>query len=123
MSSRLINVNNILAGHVTLDIECLERPYLNGYVPHLQVGGQLVQYLLERGFPIPSPAIIEKMGSRFRDAVNRFAPGNNTVWFGKNDRKITVMELSTHTGAMTRTCSARTPTRSGSSSSMTASRW
>jgi hypothetical protein len=94
VSSRLINVNDILAGHVTLDIECLDRIYLNGYVPNLQVGGQVVQYLRKRGFPIPSPAIIEKMGLRFRDEVHSFAADNDiaVVRFGKNDRKITVME-------------------------------
>ncbi len=50
MSSGLVNVNSILAGHVTLDIECLDRISLNGYVPNLQVGGQVVQYLRAPGF-------------------------------------------------------------------------
>jgi len=35
-------VNDILDGHVTLDLECLDRVYLNGYVPNLQVGGQVL---------------------------------------------------------------------------------
>ena len=34
----MLTVNDILAGHVTLDVECLDRIYLNGYVPNLQVG-------------------------------------------------------------------------------------
>jgi len=90
----LINVHDILVGHVTLDVECLDRIYLNGYVPNLQVGGQVVQYLRARGFPIPSPAVIERMGLRFRDAVHTFAIANHipVVRFGKHDRKITVME-------------------------------
>jgi hypothetical protein len=33
-------VNDLLAGHVSLDIECMDRIYLNGYVPNLEVGGQ-----------------------------------------------------------------------------------
>jgi len=57
MGTRLLTVNDILAGHVTLDVECLDRIYLNGYVPNLQVGGQVV---------IPSPALIGKIGDRFR---------------------------------------------------------
>lgn len=80
MSSRLVKVNDILAGHVTLDIECLDRIYLKGYVPNLQVGGQVVQYLRARGFPIPSPAIIE-MGLRFTPCTRSRSP-TTSRWFG-----------------------------------------
>jgi hypothetical protein len=34
-----------LDGHVSLDVECLDRIYLNGYVPNLQVGGQVVSFM------------------------------------------------------------------------------
>ena len=93
MGSRLLTVNDVLAGHVTLDVECLDRIYLNGYVPNLQVGGQVVQFLAKRGFPIPSPALIGKIGDRFRESVRTFASSNHipVVKFGKHDRKITVM--------------------------------
>lgn len=40
--SRPMNVNDVLDGQVVLDLECLDRIYLNGYVPNLQVGGQVV---------------------------------------------------------------------------------
>ena len=61
-------------GHVGLDIECLDRIYLNGYVPKLQVGGQVVGFMTGHlGLPIPSPAIMEKIGTRFRRAVDEFA--------------------------------------------------
>jgi hypothetical protein len=45
------------------------------------------------GNPIPSPAILEKIGTAFRRAVDRFASDNKipVVRFGKNDRKIDVM--------------------------------
>lgn len=36
-----IDINEILKDHVTLDVECIDRVYLNGYVPNLQVPGQL----------------------------------------------------------------------------------
>jgi hypothetical protein len=39
------NINDVLEGHVVLDLECLDRVYLNGYVPKLQVGGQVVTFL------------------------------------------------------------------------------
>jgi hypothetical protein len=35
------SVNDLLDGHVVLDLQCLDRIYLNGYVPNLQVGGQV----------------------------------------------------------------------------------
>ena len=75
----------------TLDIECLDRIYLNGYVPNLQMGGQVVSFLTEHlGNQIPSPAILEKIGTAFRRAVASFAEANHipVVRFGKNDRKI-----------------------------------
>src|SRR3954454_18459970 len=35
---RAVTAADILGGHVSLDLECLDRIYLNGYVPNLQVG-------------------------------------------------------------------------------------
>jgi hypothetical protein len=38
--------------------------YLNGYVPNLQVSGQVVSFMMQHlGYPIPSPAIMEKIGT------------------------------------------------------------
>ena len=95
MGTRLLTVNDVLAGHVTLDIECLDRVYLNGYVPNLQVGGQVVNFLTRhRGNPIPSPALMAQIGDRFRDRVDRFAAGNHipVVRFEKGQRKAAVMQ-------------------------------
>ena len=86
-----VTVNDVLDGHVGLDLECLDRIYLNGYVPNLQVGGQVVSFLTAHlGYPIPSPAILEKIGTAFRRAVASFAEANRipVVRFGKSDRKI-----------------------------------
>jgi hypothetical protein len=93
MATRPVMTSDVLDGHVSLDIGCLDRIYLNGYVPNLQVGGQVVQFLAVRGFPIPSPAVVERIGTRFREAVRRFAEANAipVVRFGKGDRKIEVM--------------------------------
>src|SRR6202167_2024929 len=87
-------VNDVLDGHVALDIECLDRIYLNSYVPTLQTGGAVVSFLTAHlGYEIPSPAIFEKIGTAFRRAVASFAEANHipVVRFGKNDRKIDVM--------------------------------
>ena len=70
----MVTVNDVLDGQVALDLECLDRVYLNAYVPNLQVGGQVVVFLTAHlGYPIPSPAILEKIGTAFRRAVARFA--------------------------------------------------
>jgi len=39
MATRVVTVNDILDGHVGLDLECLDRIYLNGWVNNLQVSG------------------------------------------------------------------------------------
>jgi choline dehydrogenase len=44
--------------------------------------------------PIPSPALMEHIGTRFRQAVDSYASSNGIPWvrFGKDDRKIDVMQ-------------------------------
>src|SRR6266513_5453904 len=94
MAQRVVTVNDVLGGHVALDIECLDRVYLNAYVPILQSSGQVVAFMTQYlGLPIPSPALFDKIGQRFRRAVPSFAGGNDIPWgrFGKGDRKADVM--------------------------------
>jgi hypothetical protein len=68
------NINDVLEGHVALDVECVDRLYLNAYVPNLQVGGQVTAFFTRhRGDPIPSPALMEQNGNRFRREVKVFA--------------------------------------------------
>ena len=72
--SGVANINDVLAGHVALEIECVDRLLLNAYVPTLQVPGQLVRFLCGHlGHPIPSPALLGKIGDRFRAETRRFA--------------------------------------------------
>ncbi len=94
MVAAVCNVNDVLDGHVTLDLECLDRIYLNAYVPNLQVAGQVVVFLTQHlGQPIPSPAAFTKIGERFRAAVARFAAEHEipVVRFAKDARKQAVM--------------------------------
>ena len=88
------NVNDLLEGHVALDIECLDRLYLNGYVPNLQCSGQVINFMRDHlGLPVPSPAIFEQIGERFRAAVRTYAEKHTIplVHFKKGDRHIDVM--------------------------------
>lgn len=93
MATRPVNINDILEGHVALDLRCLDRIYLNGYLPTVQVGGQVVRFLASRGQPIPSPAAVAKIGEAFRASVRAFGEANQipVVKFAKGDRKVEVM--------------------------------
>jgi hypothetical protein len=94
MGARVVTVNEVLGGHVALDIECLDRVYLNAYVPVLQSSGQVVAFMTQHlGLPIPSPALFDKIGQRFRRSVDSFAEASGIPWvrFSKGDRKADVM--------------------------------
>jgi hypothetical protein len=93
--AHIVTAGELLDGHAVLDIECLDRVYLNAYVPILQSSGQVVAFMTQHlGMPIPSPALMEKIGIKFRRAVESFAASNGIPWvkFGKGDRKIDVMQ-------------------------------
>ncbi len=65
----MVNINEVREGQVALDIECLDRIYLNGYVPILQIGGQVIRFIKElSGKNISSPAILEKIRTSFRQS-------------------------------------------------------
>ncbi len=72
--TNVVNINDVLDGHVGLKVECVDRLYLNAYVANLQVGGQVVRFLRDHlANPVPSPALFEKIGNRFRREVKAFA--------------------------------------------------
>ena len=83
------NINDVLEGHVALEVECVDRLILNAYVPRLQVPGQVVRFLCgHRGHPIPSPALLGKIGDRFRAETRKFARDREipTLRLGAPDR-------------------------------------
>jgi hypothetical protein len=95
MAERTVTVNDVLDGHVVLDIECLDRIYLNAYVPILQTSAQVVAFLSGHlGFPFASPALFRQLGDRFRRAVESFASAGGIPWvrFGKGQAKLAVMQ-------------------------------
>jgi hypothetical protein len=68
------SVATILRDHVSLSTSCIDRLYLNGYVPKLQTGGQLCRFLCEHlGNRIASPAAIRPLHDQFVQAVACFA--------------------------------------------------
>jgi hypothetical protein len=84
----VVNINDVLDGHVGLDLACIDRLYLNAYVANLQVGGQVGQFCRHLGQPIASPAVIEKIGNRFRRDVDAYAKrsGVPVLHLAKPDR-------------------------------------
>ena len=88
-----VSVNDVLDGHVALDLECLDRVYLNAYVPNRSRARLSASSSAHLGNPIPSPAIFDKIGSAFRKAVAGFAEREHipVLRFTKTDRKIEKM--------------------------------
>jgi hypothetical protein len=82
-------ISSLLADHVTLRVRSVDRLFLQGYVPRLQTQGQVIRFLLDRGFPIPSPAVLGKMGRGYVEAINRFVAEREipVVRFAKGDVK------------------------------------
>jgi hypothetical protein len=68
------NIDSIIRDHVTLTVRCLDRIYLQGYIPKLQTSGGLCYFLRDHlGHPIPSPALFRPMHDRFVAAIKTFA--------------------------------------------------
>ena len=68
------SIPELLNGHVTLEVECLDRLYLNGYIGPLATSGGLVTFMREQlGKPIPSPVVLGQVTEKFRDAVKVMA--------------------------------------------------
>jgi hypothetical protein len=82
-------ISSLLRDHVTLQVRSVDRLFLQGYVPRLQTQGQLIRFLLDRGFPIPSPAALGKIGRGYVAAIDRFIVDHEipVVRFAKGDVK------------------------------------
>ncbi len=66
----MATIPELLDGHITLEVECLDRLYLNGYIGKLATGGGLMWFMRgQLGKPVPSPAVLGQISERFREAV------------------------------------------------------
>src|SRR5947209_19931006 len=84
---------SIMDDQVSLSVMCLDRLYLNGYVPTLQTPGQLVRFCREHlGKPIASPALFGPLHDRFVQAVQTSAVevGVPLIHFKRGQRKDTL---------------------------------
>ena len=70
----MANIPELLDGHITLEIECLDRLYLNGYIGRLATGLGLVMFMREQLHkPVPSPVVLGQITEKFREAVKELA--------------------------------------------------
>ena len=86
----MLTVKDVLTDKVDLDIECVDRVYLNGYVKNLQMPGGLINFIREQlGFPIPSPMLLAPVSDAYRTAVEKFADeqGLTIVNFAPGEEK------------------------------------
>jgi len=87
-------VADVVADHVRLEIECIDRMYLNAFVPELQRTGQVIGFLMRhRGFPIASTALVAPMTRQFVSDIHDFAAAHGVplIRFAKGQRKDDVM--------------------------------
>src|SRR5260221_1962140 len=70
------SVADILAHHVALSVEGIDRMYLNVYVPLLQSELGVVRFFRDhRGQPLPSAVLMSPMSRRFVAALEAFVAG------------------------------------------------
>src|ERR1019366_1360228 len=55
----MATIPELLDGHITLEVECLDRLYLNGYIGRLATGPELSMFMRNQlGKPVPSPVVL-----------------------------------------------------------------
>lgn len=88
------SVADILREHVTLEVEGIDRMYLNAYVPGLQYeSGVAAFFRRHRGQPFASSALMDPISKAFVAAIHAFvhAQGVPLITFEKGQRKDDVM--------------------------------
>ncbi|HXB70875.1 MAG TPA: hypothetical protein VNY05_21755, partial [Candidatus Acidoferrales bacterium] len=81
-------IPELLDGHVTLEVECLDRLYLNGYIGQLATGGGLCMCLrgqLQK--PVPSPAVLGQISEKFRESVKTLAERDDVPIYQFNHKE------------------------------------
>src|SRR5579871_3126139 len=84
------SVADVLRDHVVLELEAIDRMYLNVYVPHLQTVGAVVGYLrVHHGQRFASTAAVTPMTEAFVRNIEEFVntEGVDLVTFEKGQRK------------------------------------
>ena len=91
----MVTIPELLREHVSLDLECVDRVHINGYIPALQSSGGLGYFLEhQRGQRIASPILLGEITQSFAAQVEAFAKQESIpiVHFQKAQRKDDVLE-------------------------------
>jgi hypothetical protein len=81
---------SLLRDRTALTCRCIDRIFVQGYVPKLQSVGQVCIFLHDqKGFPVPSSAAFGRIGDAYVRAIHRFAEeqGFPVVHFAKGQSK------------------------------------
>jgi hypothetical protein len=84
------SVAQVLRDHVTLEVESIDRMYLNVYVPRLQRELGIVSFIkYHLGQPVPSTVVVAKTSKEFVKAIRRYTELNGVplVRFERGQRK------------------------------------
>ena len=84
------SVSEVLASHVSLEVEGIDRMYLNVYVPQLQRDTGVVGFFrYHQGYQFVSSALMDPISKRFIAAMDAFAKQEQipVVQFRKGQRK------------------------------------
>src|SRR5437867_6586614 len=88
------SVAAILRDHVTLEIESIDRMYLNAYVPGLQYASGVAAFFTKhQGYPFASSALMNPISRAFVAAIHAFVDAEKVplITFEKGQRKDDVM--------------------------------
>lgn len=85
----MATVASLLAEHVRFRLTSVDRVFVAGYVPALMTQGQVVRFLLHRGYPIPSPAGLAHNHDRLVRDIEAFIAAHEipVVRFAKRQSK------------------------------------
>src|SRR5438094_9819939 len=84
------SVADVLSQHVTLEVECIDRMYLNVYQPRLQTENGVASFFrFHRGHTFASSALMDPISKRFIADVERFVERRRIplLTFQKHDDK------------------------------------
>ena len=90
LSQKFPSVAEILSSHVTLELEGIDRMYLNIYVPRLQTEAGVASFFLHhRGHQFASSVLMAPMTKDFIQSIEKFVQENHLplVEFKKGERK------------------------------------
>ena len=84
------NVETLLRDHVNLEVECLDRTYLNGYIRRFQTPGGLAYFVKQDlEMPVVSTTAVAPLSRQFVNNIERYARKENVeiLKFKKGERE------------------------------------